>query len=173
MIDCALMTLAIIVAMDKNRVIGKGNQLPWHLPADLKHFKSMTMGKPVIMGRKTYESLGKLLPGRRNIIISRQADVHIAGAETFPSLETAFAAVTSHETVMIIGGAEIFRAALPKVTRLYLTLIEHAFEGDTYFPPCSESEWKVVSREIHFPDEKNRYAFSFVELVRITASRWA
>lgn len=158
--------LAIVVAMDKNRVIGKNNQLPWHLPADLKHFKDVTMGKPIIMGRKTYESIGKPLPGRRNIIISRQKNLTIPGCEIFYSMDSALTALKMSEEVMIIGGAMIFQAILPRVTHLYLTIIHHAFEGDVFFPKLVESEWQEVSREDHSPDEKNCFAYSFVEMVR-------
>ena len=152
--------------MDKNRIIGKGNRLPWHLPADLQHFKAITMGKPIIMGRKTYDSIGKPLPGRRNMVISRQQHLQIAGCEVFSSLLAALRAVDTHEEVMIIGGESIFRESLPLAQRLYITMINHEFAGDTVFPEWHEKEWRLKSSEGHEPDENNKYSYTFIELER-------
>lgn len=126
--------ISLIVAHDKNRVIGYDNAMPWHLPGDLKYFKEMTLGKPVLMGRKTFESIGRPLPGRRNIVITRNDDYEAEGVETAPSLEAALALVRGTEEIMIIGGEQIFTQALPLAEKLYITLIDHEFTGDTYFP---------------------------------------
>ena len=158
--------ITLIAALAKNRVIGKDNQIPWHLPADLKHFKEMTMGKPVLMGRKTFESIGKPLPGRRNVVISRQKDYKIVGVEMFCSIEEALIALQNEPEVMVIGGAEIYRQTLPRATRLVLTFVEGEFKGDTYFPEWKNKEWQEKAREYHFPDEKNAYPYSFVELFK-------
>ena len=153
---------AIVVAMDRHRVIGKNNQLPWHLPADLKHFKKTTMGHHIIMGRKTFESVGRPLPGRVNVVISRNPDFRADDVIVVHSLDEAYRVAVGDEQVFVIGGSEIFREALPGIERLYLTLIDHSFEGDTYFPELSLDDWILVSREDHQPDEKNRFPYSFV-----------
>lgn len=160
------MILSIIVAMDKNHLIGKGNQLPWHLSADLKHFKTITLGKPIIMGRKTFDSIGKPLIGRRNIVISQQKNLELVGCEVFNSLSAALHAVSDVEEVMIVGGAKIFKLVLPIAHRMYVTFIDHEFEGDTYFPRWNESDWQVVSEEKHDSDEKKRFSFRFVQFER-------
>ncbi len=128
------MRIAMIAAMANNRVIGKDNQMPWHLPADLKHFKKVTLGKPVIMGRKTYQSIGKALPGRRNIVISRQSGALSTDADWVQSIELALALVQHEAEVMIIGGAEIYRQVLPLADTLYITDIDLTVEGDAFFP---------------------------------------
>ena len=145
-------------------MVGQGNQLPWHLPADLQHFKALTLFKPVLMGRKTYDSIGKLLPDRRNIIISHQKDFKIPGAEVFASLPLALNALRLEKEIMVIGGATIFEQTFPLADRLYLTIIHAKFEGDVFFPRWEETEWEPVSIESHKPDEKNRYAYTFLEL---------
>ena len=142
--------------------------MPWHLPADLKHFKTITMGKPIIMGRKTFEAIGRPLPGRRNIVVSRQVGLSFVGCEVCRSLEDAFATCAIEEEVMVIGGAEIYQQALPLVSRMVLTLIDHDFEGDAFFPQWNVNEWHEVSCEKHQPDEKNLYSYRFVELRRKT-----
>ncbi|GEK34173.1 dihydrofolate reductase [Kurthia sibirica] len=127
--------ISLIVAHDKNRVIGLNNQMPWHLPGDLAYFKRMTMGKPIIMGRNTFESIGRPLPGRKNIIITRNKNYEAQGASVVHSLTEAIdLAQNEHDEIMIIGGQQIFTEALPLADRLYVTLIDHEFEGDTYFP---------------------------------------
>lgn len=161
------MILSLIVAMDKNRVIGYQNQLPWHLSADLRHFKAVTMGKPIIMGRKTFDSIGRTLPGRRNIIITRNRKYNAEGADIFYSLEEALNAVQDIEEIMIIGGATIFNEALPIASRIYLTHIDYAFLGDTFFPEITKHQWDEVSREDHSADDNNRYDYSFVTLERL------
>ncbi len=135
--------ISIIVAHDQNRVIGYKNKMPWHLPGDLHYFKEMTMGKPIIMGRKTFESIGRPLPGRRNIVISRNTDYTAEGIEVVTSLDAALALVADVEEIMIIGGEQIIKLALPLAQRLYITEINASFQGDTYFP--SYEDWHKVS----------------------------
>ncbi len=158
-------SIALIVAMAENRVIGKDNQMPWHMPADLKHFKSLTFGKPIIMGRKTFDSLGRALPGRDNLIVSRNTQYYAPGATVYGSLPEALDAAHAAE-VMIIGGAQIFEQALPMADTLYVTSIDLAVEGDTFFPPWNEAEWQEVSREAHEADENNPHAYTFITLKR-------
>ncbi len=153
--------LSLIAAMDNNRLIGNANDLPWRLPADLQHFKSITMGKPIIMGRKTWESLGRPLPGRKNIAITRDTAYQAEGAEVVHSLEQALEQTADAEEVMIIGGANLYAQALQRVERLYLTRVEGEFEGDSWFPEIAKSEWELVDSEAHAPDERNPYAYRF------------
>ncbi|WP_308911836.1 dihydrofolate reductase [Pseudokordiimonas caeni] len=160
------MTLEIVVAMAANRIIGRDNGLPWHLPADLKHFKAVTMGKPVVMGRKTFESIGRPLPGRRNIVVTRNAGWQGEGVDVTTSLDAAIAlAHEASETVMVIGGADIYRQALPKVDRIHLTEVEVTVDGDASFPELDPTEWHEVARE-SFPAEDGRPAYAFVTLER-------
>lgn len=161
------MMISIIVAIDENRLIGKNNQLPWHLPADLAHFKAVTMGKPIVMGRKTYESIGRPLPGRRNIVISRQ-NLKIPGVEIFSGIEEALQALKTEKEIMIIGGSTIFEQVLPIAHQLYLTIIHHQFEGDAYFPAWDKNQWKQTSIESHSPDEKNVYSYDFITLNKLS-----
>lgn len=135
--------ISLIVAHDEKRVIGYQNDLPWYLPGDLKYFKEMTMGKPMIMGRKTYDSIGRPLPGRRNIVITRNKDFAAEGIEIVGSLEEALVLVEGEAEVMIIGGAQIFEQSMAIADRLYITFINHSFKGDTYFP--SYDDWKQIS----------------------------
>jgi dihydrofolate reductase len=158
------MKLAFIVAMDENRGIGYHNQLPWHMPADLQHFKKMTLGKPIIMGRKTYESIGRPLLKRRNIIITRDPIYRVEGCEVFNTLDAALAAVSDVEEAMMIGGAELFNQLLPKADRLYLTEIHHQFEVDTFFSEINLKEWKVIDEEYHPADDANPYDYTFSTL---------
>ncbi len=136
--------ISLIVAHDKNRVIGYENKMPWHLPGELKYFKDTTMGKPMIMGRKTFESIGRPLPGRRNIIVTRNNEYSVEGIEIANSIDEALELAGDVEEVMVIGGEEIFKLVLPVADRLYITHIEHEFEGDTFFPIYGD-EWKLVS----------------------------
>ncbi|WP_184541724.1 dihydrofolate reductase [Mucilaginibacter sp. FT3.2] len=159
------MTISIIVATAKNHAIGKNNQLLWYLPNDLKHFKDVTSGHTVIMGRKTFDSVGKPLPRRRNIVVTRQ-DIAIEGCEVVKSIEAAVALCASEEEVFIIGGAEIYRQALHLTNRIYLTLIDQDFDGDTFFPTLDPTEWKEKERENFTPDEKNKYHYAFITLER-------
>jgi dihydrofolate reductase len=162
------MILSIIVAIGKNNEIGKDNAMLCHLPADLKHFKEVTSGHPVIMGRKTFESLPKgPLPNRRNIVISRNKELRIEGAEVYPSLDYALLKLMDEEEIFIIGGAQIYTQILPDADKLYLTKIQAEFpEADTFFPAIHYREWREVSREVHWVDERNPYAFVFVEYER-------
>ncbi|KGR78620.1 dihydrofolate reductase [Ureibacillus sinduriensis] len=145
--------ISLIVAHDKNRVIGHDNKMPWHLPGELQYFKEQTMGKPMIMGRKTFDSIGRPLPGRRNIVITRNGDYQAHGIEVATSLEEALKLAGTEKEVMIIGGEQIFRMALPIADRLYITQIEHAFNGDTFFPIYG-NEWKLISESepVETPD---------------------
>jgi len=162
------MRISAIIAMSSNRVIGKNNQLPWHLPADLKHFKKITMGKPILMGRKTYESIGRPLPGRSNIIITRDSKFQAPGCIIRHSIESALttAALQHSEEIFIIGGALIFQETLPLIQRLYLTLIHESIEGDAYFPELNSAEWQKIEQIDHHPDKENNYSYSFKILDR-------
>ena len=155
------MTLSLIAAMGKGRVLGHQQAMPWHLPADLQHFKQLTLGKPIIMGRKTFSSIGRALPGRRNIVLTRQADFKQPGCEVFCSLTAALEAVSMEAEVMIIGGAQIYTQALPLCQTMYLTQIDCDFPGDTFFPVWSEAEWALVSSKAHQADEQNPYNYAF------------
>ena len=163
------MIISIIAAMDRNRLIGKKNQLPWHLPADFSHFKSVTMGKPIIMGRKTYESIGRPLPGRTNIVLSRNTELAYDGVICVSSFEDAVAAESEAEELMIIGGSSIYEMLLPKVDRMYLTYVDADFEGDAWFPGFDESEWQQTDSVTHLADDKNKYDCRFVTLDRAHA----
>jgi dihydrofolate reductase len=158
----------LVVAVAENDVIGRGNQLPWHLPADLRHFKSLTLGKPVLMGRKTYASIGKALPGRRNIVLTRAADFSPGDCVIVNTLEEARIAAGGEPALMVIGGAEIYRECLPLARRIHLTLIHAKIEdGDTVFAGWRGPEWEESSRERHEADDKNSYAYSFITLERM------
>lgn len=157
------MIISLIAAMTKDRVIGINNKLPWHLSADLINFKKITMGKPIIMGRKTFESIGKPLPGRHNIIVTRNVDFFVEGCDIVGSIEAAFNSVREdEEEVMVIGGAEIFEHALPFAERLYFTFVDAEVSGDVFFPEWESEKWQEVSREDHAADDRNEYGFSFV-----------
>jgi dihydrofolate reductase len=162
------MKLSIVVAMAANCVIGRDNQLPWHLPADLKHFKQLTTGKPILMGRKTWESIGRPLPERTNIVITRDTDYTAAGCVVVHSLEAALRAVEHNEEAMVIGGSELYRQVLPEVSTIYLTRVHADIEGDTFFPELGDSEWREVERIDCEPDENNTHACSFITLERVT-----
>lgn len=161
------MKISLIAAMANDRVIGKDNQMPWHLPADFQWFKQSTMGKPIIMGRKTYESIGRPLPGRANIVISRNPELTIEGVQCVASIEQALALVESHSEVMIIGGGSIYEACLPRADKLYLTFIDADIEGDTQFPDFNQFAWQQVHDSSYSADEKNQYDMKFVILERI------
>ena len=160
------MMLSIIVAMDQKGVIGVNNTLPWRLSADLKNFKAITMGKPVVMGRKTWESIGKPLPGRDNVIITRNQDYHVDGCIVCHSLDEALQRYAQVPEIMIIGGRDIFSAALDKADRIYLTDVHADVVGDTWFPVFDRSEWQQINRQDFAADEKNEYPFSIVTLER-------
>lgn len=161
------MTLAAVVAMSENRVIGNNNQLPWHLPADLKHFKAITMGKPILMGRKTFQAIGRVLPGRCNIVITHDTQLQAPGCVVANSIDTALEAAASYSNdSFVIGGALLYQQMLPKIERIYLTIVHHEFVGDAYFPELNPAEWQEVERKEHSADGENKYAFSFITLDR-------
>ena len=166
--------LSLLVAMSKNLVIGKNNRLPWHLPEDLKHFKALTMGHPIIMGRKTYESIGKVLPGRTNIIITRQKNYVIPSAIVVDSIQSAFAAGLEENSAkneaFVIGGEEIFHQALTFSQRIYLPEIQKTFDGDTFFPALNSQEWREAERTIHFSEGIEQLEYHLVILDRKTPS---
>lgn len=153
----------MIAALAKKQVIGKNNLMPWHMPADLAHFKRVTLGKPVLMGRKTFESIGRPLPGRRNLVISRNPDYQAEGIEVVGSVEAALAllACSSVEELMVIGGGHLYAEMLPSADCLYLTRIDLAVEGDTRFPAFDDGQWQRVDCESHPADEKNPHPYSF------------
>ncbi|ATY80129.1 type 3 dihydrofolate reductase [Aeromonas veronii] len=157
------MKISMIAALAKKQVIGKNNLMPWHMPADLAHFKRVTLGKPVLMGRKTFESIGRPLPGRRNLVISRNPDYQAEGIEVVGSVEAALAllAGSSVEELMVIGGGHLYAEMLPSADCLYLTRIDLAVEGDTRFPAFDDGQWQRVDCESHPADEKNPHPYSF------------
>lgn len=162
--------ITLIVAASQNNVIGKNNDLPWHLPRDLKYFKSVTTGCPIIMGRKTYESIGKVLPNRLNIVITRNADYALPDAEVVNSVEAAIALAKQQSDaneIHVIGGAAIFAATLPLVDKLYLSRVLADIDGDTFLPDIDWSAWKMVSSEHHPADDKNAYPLDFQVYRRI------
>lgn len=157
------MTLSLLVAADENNVIGKDNKLPWHLPNDLRYFKNQTWGMPILMGRKTFESIGKPLPGRKTIMITRNQDVQIPGVDVVHSVESAIEKAESYgvKEIFVIGGAEIFRSAFPQAQKIYLTRIHHRFDGDVFFPELAADEWKLVQEHFCSTDDKNPYSHTF------------
>jgi len=159
--------ISIIVAIGENRVIGKNNQLIWHLPADLKRFKQLTMGHAMIMGRKTFDSIGKALPGRTTVIITRQKDYKKENCLVAESLEKAIALCKNDPEIFIIGGAQVFEKAIPITDKIYLTQIHQSFDGDVFFPGLEKEKWKIESREDHKADEKNPYDYSFINYGKI------
>ena len=154
--------ISLIWAMDENRLIGRNNALPWHLPADLQWFKKNTMAKPILMGRKTYASIGRPLPGRTNIVLTRQEGLKIDGCTVVTSLAAAEQVVPQADELMVIGGAEIYASLLPRAGRLYVTEVHGEFEGDAWFPEFDMTHWREVSRESHAADDNNPVAFDFV-----------
>jgi dihydrofolate reductase len=157
--------LEIVVAVARNGVIGRGNDLPWRLPADLAHFKRLTLGHPILMGRRTWDSLGRPLPGRRNLVLTRQAHTEFEGADRVGSVAEARARVGTG-VLMVIGGAELYRLVLPDVNVLHLTTVEADIEGDVAFPAWSASDWIEVASESHDADERHAYPYTFRTLHR-------
>ena len=157
------MILSLLVAAAENNVIGKDNQLPWHLPNDLRYFKNQTWGMPILMGRKTFESIGKPLPGRKNIVITRNTDWQSDGAEVVHSLEEAIrlAEAEGVKEIFVIGGAEIFNDAFEKAQKLYLTRVHENIEGDTYLKGMNKEDWQLIKNRFCPADEKNAYDHSF------------
>jgi dihydrofolate reductase len=163
------MILSIVVATAENNVIGKDNQLIWHMPADLKFFKDNTMGCPVIMGRKTFQSIGRALPGRKNIVVTRDRhfnDDKKFGITVAGSVEEALAAVEQEPKVCIVGGSEIYRQSMHLVNEIYRTVIHHNFDGDTFFPKIDATQFRLVWEEPHTADEKNKYDYTFQKFER-------
>lgn len=162
------MRISIIAAMGRNRVIGKNGALPWHLPADLAHFKILTMSHPIVMGRKTHESISRALPGRTNIVITRQPNYQSKDCVVVSSMEEVLKRPEGE--IFVIGGAEMYRAFLPHARRLYLTLVGGDFEGDAYFPELNMAEWQETARAENPADEKNQNPYTFVTYERIAKS---
>ncbi len=160
------MMVSMVVAIAENNAIGKDNQLLWYLPKDLKHFKTITSGHTVIMGRKTFDSVGKPLPNRRNIVITRNTDLTIDGVEVVNSLAQALELCAAADEVFIVGGAEIYKEAMAHTDRIYLTVVHEEFEADTFFPEIDRNLWKEIASESHQPDEKNNLSFTFSTLER-------
>ena len=159
--------VALIVAMDRGRAIGHQGKLPWHIPADLKRFRELTMGHHIVMGRKTHESIGRLLPGRTSVIVTRQAGYAVPGATVAHSLPEALAHCAGDPEIFVIGGAQLYRAALPEADRVYLTEIDGTFPADTWFPELPPEQWREVSRE-HRPEPGPGYrGFAYVILERV------
>lgn len=152
--------------MARNRVIGRENSLPWHLPADLQHFKQVTIGKPIVMGRKTWESLPGVLPGRRHIVVTRQSDYQAEGAETASNLQQAIRLAADVDEVMIVGGASLYALALPIADQLYMTLVDAEIDGDASFPEFDISQWRELCRSLYPPDANNSYGMEFIRLIR-------
>ncbi len=160
--------ISFIWGQDRNRLIGRNNALPWKLPADMAWFKKSTMGKPILMGRKTYESIGRPLPGRTNLILTRQADLQVEGCTVVHSLDEAKSVVPDADEIMVMGGAEIYALLFDQAGRLYITEIDAEFEGDAWFPEFDRRCWQEVFHESHQPDEKNAYPYAFSVLERKT-----
>jgi len=158
--------VSLVAAIDRNRLIGVEGRLPWHLPADLAHFKRITLGKPVLMGRTTFESIGRALPGRHNIVVSRHPGYAAEGCTVVGSVEAGLAAARDAPEVMAIGGASIYAQCLPRASRMYLTLVEAELEGDVFFPVWDPREWREVERTRCEADGRNAYACSFLTLER-------
>jgi dihydrofolate reductase len=153
--------ISIIVAASTNNVIGANGDLPWRLSADLKHFKAITMGKPIVMGRKTWDSIGRPLPGRQNIVITRQADFVAEGCNVVASTEEAIAATAGADEIMVIGGSQVYSLFLPAAGRLYLTRVHAEIEGDAFFPEIDGSAWRLVGDDSHSSDDRNAFDYSF------------
>lgn len=160
------MIISLIAAMDKNRLIGNGKEIPWHLPADFAYFKQTTMGHPVIMGATTYESIGKALPGRKNIVLSIKP-FEAVNVEVADSLEHAFDAAKETDEVFVIGGASVYKQTIDRADKLYVTHVEGTFVGDVYFPEINFNEWKEIKSEERDPDEKNSHRMRFVVYERV------
>jgi len=161
------MQMSLLAALDRNYAIGKGNALPWHLPADLKRFKALTLGKPLLMGRKTAESLGRALPGRRNLVLTRSGAAPFAGMDAVDSMEEALRVAGDAEELCVIGGGEIFALTLPLATRMHLTWVDTVVDAaDAFFPRIDMEQWHITLRELHAADAKHAFAFEFVDYVR-------
>ena len=157
-----LHNLSLIAAISENGVIGRDNKLPWHMPADLAHFKRLTMGKPVLMGRRTWESLPGILPHRTHVIFTRDRDYVAEGGFVVHSIQQAIDFAGDAEELMVVGGANLYAQTLPLASRMYLTIVHDHFDGDTAFPDYEKADWREVSREQHDSDERNPHAYSFL-----------
>ena len=160
------MTISLVVAASTNNVIGSDGGLPWHLPDDLRHFKRLTTGNPIVMGRRTFESIGRPLPDRRNIVMTRDPGYAARGCDVVSSVREALDLVEDADEAMIIGGGQVYRDFLPHADRIYLTRVQADVEGDTYFPDIDEAGWRLVSSEAHAADEKHAYAFDVMVFER-------
>lgn len=163
------MRTALVVAMARNRVIGRDNRLPWHLPEDLKHFKQVTLGKPVLMGRRTFESIGRPLPGRSNLVLTRDSRWHVAGVIAVHSVAEALERAAGAEELAGIGGAEVFEQLMPMATRIHLTRVEAEPDGDVLFPALEASQWRETASRAFKADERNPYDMTFITLERRAA----
>lgn len=161
------MKISLIVAMASNNAIGLNGRMPWHLSADLKRFKQITMGSPVLMGRKTFEAIGQALPGRENIVISRSAEYDAPECKVFTDLDTALRVLADREEIFVIGGATLYQALLPVADYLYLTEIERSFSGDTFFPDIDRRQWQELSREEIHNDSRVDFSYRFLKLRRV------
>lgn len=157
-----MMKLALIVATDKNRLIGKNNDLPWYLSADLRYFRNVTMGKPIIMGKNTHESIGRPLPGRQNIVVTNNQSYQARGCTVVYSIGEALQMVANVDEAVVMGGASLYAQLLPRADTLYLTLVDAELEGDAWFPEWCLDDWQQISREDHVKDDKNEYPYSFI-----------
>lgn len=169
MMTSDLPRISLLAALDRNRAIGRGNALPWHLPDDFRRFKALTMGKPILMGRRTAESLGRALPGRRNLVLTRGGRVPFEGMEAVASLDAAVALAAADRAgeLCVIGGAQVYALALPRATAMHLTHVDAAVaDADTHFPPFDAGDWEIVSRAAHPADDRHAYAFEFVDYWR-------
>ncbi|MDD9980419.1 MAG: dihydrofolate reductase [Gammaproteobacteria bacterium] len=170
-------SIEIVVAMAENRVIGRDGDLPWRLPADMARFRALTMGKPIVMGRRTHESIGRALDGRLNIVVTRRPGYRAPGCTVSPSLDTAFEAAAGAESgtegIAVIGGASIYEAALPLAARIHLTLVHASIDGDVRFPRIDSGEWQEISRLDRPADARNPYDLSFIELIERSPSRYS
>lgn len=162
------MKLTAVVAVSDNNVIGRDNALPWYQPADLAYFKRVTMGKPILMGRRTWDSIGRPLPGRRNIVLSRSG-IRVPGVDCVATLDEACALVADEPELMVIGGAKIFELTMSRMAHIHLTRVHCTIEGDVFMPPLAQQDWREVSRLEYPADERNAYAMSFIELERTGA----
>ena len=161
------MKISLIVAMATNRIIGINKQMPWHLSADLKKFKQITLGNPILMGRKTHESIGRALPGRRNLVISRNGDYQPAGCEVFNDIQQAITSCENAQELFVIGGASFYESMLPHADFIYLTEIHQIFTGDTSFPEINPDQWQEIAREDINDDTQVDFSYSFVKLQRL------
>jgi dihydrofolate reductase len=164
-------SVALIVAMARNGVIGRGNAMPWHLPADLKRFRTLTLGKPILMGRRTYDAIGRALPGRDNLVMTRTRDWRAAGVTSVHSVDEALQRAAPSAELAVIGGAEVYQLTLPLASRIYLTRVLADVDGDTFFPQFSPDEWRDTECSEYAADERHAYAMKFVTLERRGTAR--